>query len=79
MSWDDPKTMSYVVINDEEQYSVWPAYKEIPQGWRAIGDKATREDCLSKVEELWTDMRPKSLRVYMEEQERARKAAAPSD
>jgi MbtH protein len=51
-----------VVINDEEQYSIWAADRPVPDGWRAVGEQGSREACLSRIEELWTDMRPKSLR-----------------
>lgn len=52
-----------VVVNDEEQYSIWPAERDIPAGWHAIGEPRSREDCLAHIEEIWTDMRPKSLRT----------------
>lgn len=52
----------YVVLNDEEQYSIWPTSREIPMGWRADGTRGTREECLSHIDEIWTDMRPASLR-----------------
>ena len=51
-----------VVINDEEQYSIWPAAKDMPRGWRQIGDSRSREACLTYIEEHWTDMRPRSMR-----------------
>src|SRR5262249_20369055 len=51
-----------VVINDEEQYSIWPAAREVPAGWRATGFGGTKAECLAHVEEVWTDMRPLSLR-----------------
>lgn len=54
-----------VVINDEEQYSVWPAHREPPAGWRAVGEPGSRAACLSRIESLWTDMRPRSLREHM--------------
>ncbi|MFC5666311.1 MbtH family protein [Kitasatospora misakiensis] len=53
------------VINDEEQYSVWPVHLELPSGWRPIGPKGTKAECLSYIEEVWTDMRPASLRAAM--------------
>ncbi len=55
-----------VVVNHEEQYSIWPAGKEIPPGWRDIGTSGTREACLAAIETLWTDMRPLSLRKRMD-------------
>ena len=57
----------YVVRNHEEQYSIWPTYKQIPKGWEVLGDARKKEDCLSYINEVWTDMRPLSLRKQMEE------------
>lgn len=54
-----------VLVNEEEQYSLWPAAKEVPAGWRAVHGPADRESCLAYVEAHWTDMRPKSLREAM--------------
>lgn len=51
-----------VVINLEEQYSIWPSFKSIPPGWDDAGKTGTKEDCLSYIKEVWVDMRPKSLR-----------------
>ncbi|MCX4728489.1 MbtH family protein [Streptomyces sp. NPDC090052] len=51
-----------VVVNGEEQYSIWPADIELPAGWRPEGVRGTREECLAHVERVWTDMRPLSLR-----------------
>ncbi|MET8338705.1 MbtH family NRPS accessory protein [Streptosporangium canum] len=51
-----------VVLNDEEQYSVWPAGRELPAGWRAEGFQGSREDCLAHIDQVWTDMRPLSVR-----------------
>jgi MbtH protein len=56
-----------VVINDEEQYSVWPADRPCPPGWREAGFTGSREDCLAHVDEVWTDMRPRSLREAMDQ------------
>jgi len=55
-----------VVLNDEEQYSIWWADRELPAGWRADGTEGTRDQCLAHIEEIWTDMRPLSLRLRME-------------
>jgi uncharacterized protein YbdZ (MbtH family) len=60
-------TTYVVVVNHEEQYSIWPADREVPSGWRTVGTPGTREDCLKYVEAVWTDMRPLSLRKAMEE------------
>jgi MbtH protein len=55
-----------VLINDEEQYSLWPAGHEVPAGWRPAGKEGTREECSAWVDEVWTDMRPRSLREQMD-------------
>ena len=57
-----------VVANHEEQYSIWPAGRELPPGWTATGFAGARADCLAHIDEVWTDMRPLSLRRRMEEQ-----------
>jgi uncharacterized protein YbdZ (MbtH family) len=67
--FDDDEGRFYVLINDEEQRSLWPTFAEVPQGWRVeFGDDggAPRQDCLSYVERVWTDLRPKSLRDAMD-------------
>jgi MbtH protein len=51
-----------VVINDEEQYSIWFAERELPAGWRAEGTTGLKDECLSHIERVWTDLRPKSVR-----------------
>jgi MbtH protein len=56
-----------VVVNDEEQYSIWPDGRELPPGWRREGFAGSEEECLAHVEEVWTDMRPASLRRWMSE------------
>lgn len=56
-----------VVFNDEEQYSLWPVGRELPAGWHAEGTEGTREECLARIAEVWTDMRPASLRRRMHE------------
>jgi MbtH protein len=55
-----------VVVNSEEQYSIWPANSSPPQGWRAIGYQSARQSCLDHIQQIWTDMRPLSLRRAME-------------
>jgi uncharacterized protein YbdZ (MbtH family) len=71
MSWHDPNredtTIYRVVVNQEEQYSIWPEYKEIPLGWRDVGKVGPKAECLAYIKEVWTDMRPLSLRKRMEE------------
>ncbi|WP_186778829.1 MbtH family protein [Streptomyces salinarius] len=56
-----------VLVNDEEQYSLWPAYLAVPDGWRETGTAGSKEECLEYVREVWVDMRPKSLRRQMEQ------------
>jgi MbtH protein len=51
-----------VVLNDEEQYSIWPADSAPPAGWRADGFRGRKADCLEHIRQVWTDMTPKSLR-----------------
>jgi len=51
-----------VVLNDEEQYSIWPADKRNPPGWRDAGLEGSREECLAHIARVWTDMTPRSLR-----------------
>lgn len=51
-----------VVVNEEEQYSVWLADRPVPIGWRIVGEKQKKAACLKHIGEVWTDMRPKSLR-----------------
>ncbi len=56
-----------VVINHEEQYSIWPAEKDNPSGWQDAGKNGSKEDCLVYIREVWADMRPLSLRKRMEQ------------
>jgi MbtH protein len=51
-----------VVVNGEEQYSIWFAERELPAGWRAEGTEGSRAECLAHIDAVWTDMRPRSLR-----------------
>lgn len=64
MTWEDREdsTIYNVVVNDEEQYSIWPADREMPLGWREAGFSGHKEACLNYIREVWTDMRPKSIR-----------------
>ncbi|HEU4655559.1 MAG TPA: MbtH family NRPS accessory protein [Steroidobacteraceae bacterium] len=67
MSYDEqPKKIYIVLINDEEQYSLWPKHRPIPNGWRAVGKEGTEAECSQYVDEVWTDMRPLSLRNRMQ-------------
>jgi len=56
-----------VVINHEEQYSIWPAERESPAGWNEVGITGTKETCLAYINDVWVDMRPLSLRKRMDE------------
>jgi MbtH protein len=57
-----PDVEYQVVVNDEEQYSIWPASKERPAGWSPVGLTGPKDVCLSHIETVWVDMRPRSLR-----------------
>jgi MbtH protein len=59
-----------VVVNHEEQYSIWPADRENPPGWNDVGKVGPKAECLSHIKTLWTDMRPLSLRKKMEQSDR---------
>lgn len=68
--WDDEKedrTQYKVVMNHEEQYSIWPLERELPLGWVEAGKSGTKAECLAYIEQVWTDMRPLSLRKLMDE------------
>ena len=60
------ETRYLVVRNDEDQYSVWAADSTIPAGWHDEGFAGTKDECLAHIDEVWTDMRPRSLRLAME-------------
>jgi MbtH protein len=68
VSTDDSDDAAFyrVVVNDEDQYSIWPADRDIPLGWRPVGDAGPKAACLAYIKEVWTDMRPLSLRKKME-------------
>jgi MbtH protein len=73
MTNDDEDTTVYkVVVNHEEQYSIWPASRDNPSGWRDVGKQGQKAECLAHIKEIWTDMRPLSLRRKMEQDARAR-------
>jgi len=63
----EDSTIYKVVVNDEEQYSIWPADRENPPGWRDAGKSGPKPDCLACIKEVWVDMRPLSLRKKMGE------------
>ncbi len=65
MEEGEDNTTYTVVVNHEEQYSIWPNNREIPSGWRTVGTVGSKEECLAYIEEVWTDMRPLSLRRNM--------------
>lgn len=67
MPGEPDETQYVVVINDEEQYSIWVVGRQIPAGWHASGMQGTRAECLEHIDRVWTDMRPKSLRRAMTE------------
>jgi MbtH protein len=69
-------TIYKAVVNHEEQYSIWPAHRENALGWNDAGKTGTKAECLAYIKEVWTDMRPLSLRKKMEENAaRARREA----
>jgi MbtH protein len=69
MNTDDNDTAAYkVVLNEQQQYSIWPAGRENASGWRDAGMEGTRQECLAYIKEVWTDMRPSSLREKMGKQ-----------
>jgi MbtH protein len=63
----EDNTIYKVVVNHEEQYSIWPADRENPLGWQDVGKVGPKAECLAHIKEIWTDMRPLSLRKKMEE------------
>jgi MbtH protein len=62
MDEKEDTTIYKVVLNHEEQYSIWPADKENALGWKDAGKSGTKAECLAYIKEVWTDMRPLSLR-----------------
>jgi MbtH protein len=64
---EEDKTIYKVLVNHEEQYSIWPADRENPLGWRDASKSGLKPECLAYIKEVWTDMRPLSLRKRMEE------------
>jgi MbtH protein len=65
MEDEEEVTRYRVVLNDEEQYSIWPVRLDLPLGWREEGTLGSKSECLARIEEVWTDMRPLSLRRAM--------------
>jgi len=76
---DEDKTIYKVVVNHEEQYSIWPEYRENPAGWNDAGKVGTKAECLAYIKEVWTDMRPLSLRKKMEEMANNPPPSPPAD
>jgi MbtH protein len=62
----EPEAVYKVVVNHEGQYSIWPAERENPIGWSDGGKSGSRAECLAHIKEVWTDMRPVTLRDRME-------------
>jgi MbtH protein len=65
MSFDREDAVFNVVINHEEQYSIWPDYKALPLGWTKVGISGDKKTCIEYIDKGWTDMRPLSLRKCM--------------
>lgn len=70
---EDNRTYT-VVVNHEEQYSIWPDGRDVPNGWRTVGVTGAKQVCLDHIEKVWTDMRPLSLRKKMEQDAQNRQA-----
>jgi len=64
--FEDPEGTYLVLMNEEEQYSLWPAPIKVPGGWTVVHQEDTRQACLDWINTNWTDMRPKSLVRFME-------------
>ncbi|MGH3761748.1 MbtH family protein [Actinophytocola sp.] len=64
--FDDDNAKYFVVVNSEEQYSIWPEGRDLPDGWTAVGVARPRNECLDHIERVWTDMRPKSVREALD-------------
>lgn len=65
-AYDAEQQRYVVVINHEEQYSIWPADRAVPLGWTSVKYEGSKEQCLSHIEQVWTDMRPRSVRLAMD-------------
>ncbi|WP_018599300.1 MbtH family protein [Mycobacterium sp. 155] len=65
--FDDDNGTFFVLVNDEDQYSLWPAFADVPAGWWVVFGESDRVDCLAYVERTWTDLRPRTLRAAMAE------------
>jgi uncharacterized protein YbdZ (MbtH family) len=71
--FDDENGRFFALINEEGQYSLWPTFANIPDGWEVAFGEESRQSCLDYIENNWTDMRPKSLIAEMEKYEKAKK------
>jgi MbtH protein len=60
-----------VLVNHEEQYSLWPEWKPVPAGWNDVGVVGDKKTCLAHIDKVWTDMRPRSLREWMAQQDQS--------
>ncbi|MDV3128308.1 MbtH family protein [Mycobacterium sp. 21AC1] len=63
--FDDENGVFVVLVNDEDQYSLWPVFADVPTAWRVVFGESSRADCLDYIEQNWTDLRPRSLRAAM--------------
>ena len=80
MEDDEEDSRNYLVVsNSEEQYSIWPSHKPIPRGWRSVGKDGRKAECLSYIERVWTDMRPRSLRENVKTTESLRDNSASTE
>lgn len=64
--FDDEDCTFHVLVNDEQQYSLWPAFADVPDGWRVVFGDGDRVSCLDYVERNWADMRPRSLQEALQ-------------
>jgi MbtH protein len=71
MPMEEGNEIFIIVVNHEEQYSLWPKYKAIPDGWAQVGEPGSKEVCLERIKAIWTDMRPLSLRQQMDAQDQS--------
>ena len=64
---ENNETICTVVVNHEEQYSIWPVDRDLPKGWQQVGVSGKKEECLDYIEEMWTDIRPLSIRKNIDQ------------
>jgi len=72
MSEQEDNRIYRAVVNHEEQYSIWPADRALQLGWKDAGKSGPKHECLAFIKEVWTDMRPLSLRKQMEAREQVK-------